>query len=282
MHGPFTKPLTPTAEPQRSRTRERLQPQRSQTQGVQRWSASDFAKNGRFIQDMAGPIFALLAPKAGERILDLGCGDGTLTAEIEAAGADVLGLDISEELLAVARMKGLSVKRADAQALDYVQEFDTVFSNAALHWMEHPSLVVEGVARALRPGGRFVGELGGHGNIASIATALRAVTKARGGDPVEAVRWYFPTMEEFGALLSRHGFEVRELALVPRSTPLKADMEGWLRTFCRFFFDRFEEPERSDVVADVLELLRPSLCDCEGRWTVNHIRLRFSAELTSG
>jgi len=247
---------------------------------LQRWSASDFAKNGRFIQDMAGPIFALLAPKPGERILDLGCGDGTLTAEIEAAGAEVLGLDISEELLAVARMKGLSVKKADAHALDYVQEFDTVFSNAALHWMQDPDRVIEGVARALRPGGRFVGELGGHGNVASVATALRAVVKARGGDPAEAVRWYFPTIEEYGALLSSHGFAVREMALVPRATPLKADMQGWLTTFCRFFFDQFEERERSQVLTDVLELLKPSLCDTQGRWTVNHIRLRFSAELT--
>jgi trans-aconitate methyltransferase len=249
---------------------------------AQHWSASDFAKNGQFIQDMAGPIFALLAPKPGERILDLGCGDGTLTAEIEAAGADVLGLDSSPELLAVARMKGLSVKRADAHELDYVQEFDAVFSNAALHWMQEPELVVEGVARALRPGGRFVGELGGHGNVASIATALRAVVKVHGGDPAQAVRWYFPTMEEYGALLSSHGFSVREMALVPRSTPLKGDMQGWLGTFCRFFFDRFEEPERSNVMEEVLELLKPALCDTQGRWTVNHIRLRFSAERGPG
>lgn len=270
MHGPITDPIAP---PRPSRTDARV---------LQRWSASDFAKNGRFIHDMAGPIFALLAPKPGERILDLGCGDGTLTAEIEAAGADVLGIDASEELLAVARMKGLSVKKIDAHALDYVQEFDAVFSNAALHWMQAPDLVIEGVARALRPGGRFVGELGGHGNVAAIATAIRAVVKARGGDPEHAVRWYFPTMEEYGALLSEHGFAVREMALVPRSTPLKADMQGWLGTFCRFFFDQFEEPDRSAVLAEVLELLKPSLCDTEGRWTVNHIRLRFSAERSPG
>ena len=106
----------------------------------QRWSAPDFAKNGRFMQDMAGPVFALLSPKPGERILDLGCGDGSLTAEIEAAGVDVLGVDLSEELLAVARMKGLSVKKVDAHALNYVQEFDAVFSNAALHWMQAPDV----------------------------------------------------------------------------------------------------------------------------------------------
>lgn len=245
---------------------------------AQRWSASDFAKNGRFIHDMAGPIFALLAPKPGERILDLGCGDGTLTAEIEAAGADVLGIDNSEELLAVARMKGLSVKKADAHALDYVQEFDAVFSNAALHWMQEPELVIDGVARALRPGGRFVGELGGHGNVSAITTAMRAVVKARGGDPDKADRWYFPTLEEYSALLRDHGFAVREMAVVPRITPLKGDMQGLLRTFCRFFLDQFDAAERGDVLADMLDLLGPSLCDSEGRWTVQHVRLRFSAE----
>ena len=150
---------------------------------VQRWSASDYAKNGRFVQDLAGPIFAMLAPKPGERILDLGCGDGTLTAEIKAAGADVLGVDLSDELLAVARMKGLNVRKADGHALDFVQEFDAVFSNAALHWMRAPALVIAGVARALKPRGRFVGELGGHGNVAAIATAMRAVGASRGWRP---------------------------------------------------------------------------------------------------
>lgn len=245
---------------------------------VQRWSASDYAKNGRFVQDLAGPIFAMLAPKPGERILDLGCGDGTLTAEIKAAGADELGVDLSDELLAVARMKGLNVRKADGHALDFVQEFDAVFSNAALHWMRAPALVIAGVARALKPRGRFVGELGGHGNVAAIATAMRAVGASRGGDPAHVAPWFFPTVEEYGGLLGKHGFSVREIALVPRPTPLKTGMEGWLRTFGRSFFDQFEEPERTVVLNEALELLRPSLCDAQGRWTADHVRLRFSAE----
>ena len=128
-------------------------------------------------------MFGMLGAKPGERILDLGCGDGALTAEIKALGAHVLGVDLSDELLAVARMKGLNVRKVDGHALDFVSEFDAVFSNAALHWMRKPNLVIAGVARALRPRGRFVGELGGHGNVAAIATAMRAVGAARGGDP---------------------------------------------------------------------------------------------------
>jgi SAM-dependent methyltransferase len=244
---------------------------------VQRWTASDYAKNGRFVQELAGPIFHMLEAKPGERILDLGCGDGALTAEIRALGADVVGVDLSEELLAVARMKGLAVRKIDGHALDFVSEFDAVFSNAALHWMRKPRLVIAGVARALRSRGRFVGELGGHGNVAAIGTAIRAVGARRGADPAFAAPWFFPTPEEYGRLLTEGGFTVKDIALVPRPTPLKTGMEGWLRTFGRSFFDQFPEPERSEVVGEVLELLRPSLCDTEGRWTADHVRLRFHA-----
>ncbi len=245
---------------------------------VQRWSASDYARNGRFVQEMAGAVFAMLAPRPGERILDLGCGDGTLTAEIKAAGADVLGVDLSDELLAVARMRGLRVRKVDGHALDFSSEFDAVFSNAALHWMRKPALVIAGVARALKPHGRFVGELGGHGNVAAIATAMRAIGTARNGNPELVAPWFFPTVEEYRELLAEGGFIVREIALVPRPTALKTGMEGWLRTFGRSFFDQFPEPERSEVLREVIELLRPSLCDERGVWTADHVRLRFFAE----
>ena len=242
---------------------------------VQRWSASDYARNGRFVHELAGPIFAMLGPRPGERILDLGCGDGALTAEIKAAGADVFGVDLSDELLAVARMKGLAVRKVDAHALDFVSEFDAVFSNAALHWMRAPHLVIASVARALKPGGRFVGELGGHGNVAAIATAVRAVGARRGGDPALVAPWFFPTPEEYGRLLADGGFTVKEMVLVPRPTPLKTGMEGWLRTFGRSFFDQFAEPERTEALQEAIELLRPSLCDNRGVWTADHVRLRF-------
>ena len=135
-----------------------------------------------------------------------------------------------------------------------------------------PHLVIAGVARALRPRGRFVGELGGHGNVAAIATAMRAVGAARGGDPALVAPWFFPTAEEYGELLAAGGFSVKEIALVPRPTPLKTGMEGWLRTFGRSFFDQFPEPERTEVVGEVVDLLRPSLCDSHGGWTADHIQ----------
>ena len=149
---------------------------------VQRWSAEDYARKGRFVSELARPALDLLAPREGERILDLGCGDGVLTEEIAACGADVLGADLSEELLAAAAAKGLKVQKVDGHALPFEGEFDAVFTNAALHWMRRPELVIAGIHQALRPRGRFAGEFGGHGNVAAIATALRAVGALHGGE----------------------------------------------------------------------------------------------------
>ncbi len=246
---------------------------------VQRWSAEDYARNGRFVTDLAGPVLAMLAPQNGERILDLGCGHGVLTAAIAEAGASVLGVDLSEELLAAARERGLVVRKADGHALPFEREFDAVFSNAALHWMRKPELVIAGVARALRIRGRFVGEMGGHGNVAAIATAMRAVGAERGGDPAKVAPWFFPSVACYRRLLEAGGFTVTTIALVPRPTPLATGIEGWLETFGRSFFEQFAEPERKDVIAEVVELLRPSLCDDDGVWTADHIRLRFAAVL---
>jgi SAM-dependent methyltransferase len=245
---------------------------------VQRWQAEDYAVKGRFVSELARPVVDLLAPRKGERILDLGCGDGVLTEAIAAYGADVLGADLSEELLAAAAAKGLKVQRVDGHALPFEDEFDAVFTNAALHWMRRPELVSAGIHRALKPRGRFVGEFGGHGNVAAIATAIRAVGALHCGDPDKVAPWFFPSVAEYSRLLEQGGFAVKAIVLVPRPTPLEIGIKGWLETFGRSFFEQFEEPERGQVFAEVIELLRPSLCDADGVWTADHIRLRFSAE----
>jgi len=248
---------------------------------VQRWQADDYASKGRFVSELARPVVDLLAPKLGERILDLGCGDGVLTEVIAASGANVLGADLSEELLAAAAARGLKVQRADGHALPFKGEFDAVFTNAALHWMRRPKLVIAGVHRALKPRGRFVGEFGGHGNVAAIATAIRAVSALHHDDPAKVAPWFFPSVAEYRRLLEQGGFNVKSIALVPRPTPLEIGMQGWLETFGRSFFDQFAEPERSEVFSEVLDLLRPALCDADGVWTADHIRLRFAAERTA-
>jgi SAM-dependent methyltransferase len=243
----------------------------------QTWSAEGYDKNARFVSDLGASIFSWLAPREGERILDLGCGDGVLTAKIAASGAEVVGTDVSEELLEAARRQGLDVRHADGHALPFDNEFEAVFSNAALHWMTEPRRVVEGIWRALRPGGRFVAEFGGHGNVAALVTAMRSAALAFGGDPALAGPWYYPTPGEYRALLEEFGFAVERIELVPRPTPLPTGVEGWLMTFRKPLFDQFPEGVREKALAHAVDLLRPALCDRSGHWTADYVRLRVLA-----
>ena len=248
----------------------------------QSWSAESYARNARFVADLGSPVLDLLAPRPGERILDLGCGDGALTERIAAAGAQVVGCDASPELVAAAAARGLTVRHADGHALPFAGEFDAVFTNAALHWMSgDPGAVVAGVHRALRPGGRFVGEFGGHGNVAAVVTALLAALDRRGADAAAATPWYFPTADEYRALLQAHGFTVDSIALLPRPTPLPTGMAGWLETFAAPFMQHLPESDRGPALAETERLLAPSLRDAGGAWTADYVRLRFAARLDS-
>lgn len=244
--------------------------------GRQTWSAAGYDAHARFVSDLAGPALEWLSPRAGERILDLGCGDGAVTAALRDMGADVVGIDTSEELLAAARARDLDVRAMDGQALEFESDFDAVFSNAALHWMTRPEAVIDGVRRSLRNGGRFVAEFGGHGNVAAIVTAMRATARRIGGEAALAGPWFFPTPEVYGEMLGQAGFEVRRIGLFPRPTPLKSGMKEWLKLFRLPFFEQYGA--RMDEVLDEVEtLLRPSLCDAHGNWTADYVRLRVEA-----
>ncbi|MEO6829947.1 MAG: methyltransferase domain-containing protein [Acidobacteriaceae bacterium] len=244
----------------------------------QTWSAAGYAENGRFVADLGAPVLELLAPVFGERILDLGCGDGALTERIAAVGTHVVGVDASDELLAAAQARGLTVCKMDAQQLSFQNEFDAIFSNAALHWMKRPEDVLRGVRQALKPRGRFVGEFGAHGNVAAVYTALLAVFGRRGKDLTPHLL-FFPTAEEYRVLLEKHGFEIETIALIPRPTPLPTGMRGWLETFARGMFSMLPETERADALEETVQLLRPTLCDTHGAWMADYVRLRFSSRL---
>ncbi len=220
------------------------------------------------------PVLELLAPQPGERILDLGCGNGTLTARISQLGAHVVGLDASPELVAAAVAKGLDARLGDGRALGFSGEFDAVFSNAALHWMNDPDAVLDGVGRALAPGGRFVGEFGGHGNVASICVALLATL---GDRAPSRLPWYFPTADEYAQRLRAHGFTVVSILSIPRPTPLPTGMRAWLDTFAGPFLGALAGSERGAVLDRAVTLLAPSLRDASGNWTADYVRLRFQA-----
>ncbi|AXC15026.1 Methyltransferase type 11 [Acidisarcina polymorpha] len=245
---------------------------------AQSWDAAQYARQGRFVADMAGGVFDLLAAQAGETILDLGCGDGALTAKIAATGARVVGVDSSASMVEAARGLGLEAHLLPGDELTFDGEFDAVFSNAALHWMHNQDAVLAGVKRALKPGGRFVAEMGGHGNIASIRVALAAVFADWGLDAYGMDNNFFPTATDYRARLEAAGFSVETIALIPRPTPLpETGMRGWLETFRRGLLDRLPEQHREAAIEKTVALLKPVLHSPEEGWVADYVRLRFAA-----
>jgi trans-aconitate methyltransferase len=244
---------------------------------VQTWDPERYARNARFVAELGAPVVELLAPRAGECILDLGCGDGVLSTKLTAMGCAVVGVDSSAAQVEAARKLGLDAHVMDGERLSFAGEFDAVFSNAALHWMRNADAVMAGAWRALRPGGRFVAELGGHGCVAKIKKALVDELNRREIDGEAAVPWYFPTVEEYSAKLKTAGFSINTIALIPRPTPLPGDITGWLETFAESFTACLPPAERPAYIEDVREVLRSQLSDGEGKWTADYVRLRFAA-----
>jgi SAM-dependent methyltransferase len=243
----------------------------------QTWDPDRYARNARFVSDLAAAVVELLNPIPGERILDLGCGDGVLTAKLAAMGCRIIGVDGSAAQIEAARKLGLDAQVMDGEKLSFDDEFDAVFSNAALHWMRNPEAVIAGVWRALRPQGRFVGEFGGHGCVAKIKRVLVGALNRRGLNGDAAVPWYFPTVREYSALLKGAGFSISSIALIPRPTSLPGDVTGWLETFGESFTACLPPAERSAYIAEVREALCPELSDSKGKWTADYVRLRFAA-----
>ena len=249
------------------------------TSGQQSWDPERYARNARFVSDLGAPVLELLAPQPGERILDLGCGDGALTEKIAACGAEVVAVDASAEQVAGAKARGLDARVMSGEALSFQGEFDAVFSNAALHWMKDAEAVIAGVVRSLKPGGRFVGEFGGGDNVGRLRRALIAALDRRGLDGAAADPWFFPDDKAYRALLEAAGFTVESIALIPRWTPLPGEVEGWLETFGEAFTSRLPAEQRAEALAEVREAVRPELQDETGRWHADYVRLRFAARL---
>lgn len=241
----------------------------------QLWNPRQYAENARFVSDLGMPVVELLSPQPGEHILDLGCGDGALTVKLVGLGCNVIGVDSSHDMIAAAKALGLDAHVMDGEALQFENAFDAVFSNAALHWMTNPESVIAGVWRSLKPGGRFVAEFGGYGNVATIVTAIESALASRG--MVSNNPWFFPEPKQYTSLLEAHDFYVGSMALIPRSTYLPGDVGGWLKTFAQSFLSALPVTERSRFVSEVVDALRPALCDTDGHWVADYVRLRFSA-----
>ncbi len=246
------------------------------------WNADLYNAKHDFVWKFGTDVVSLLEPRAGERILDLGCGTGHLTAQIAEAGAIVTGVDRSAEMVAAARVAypNLKFEIVDAKNLSYREEFDAVFSNATLHWIHEPELVLQGVWNALRPGGRFVAELGGKGNIRAMQDAFDlALTEMGAAKAGEVQPWYYPSVSEYSTLAERNGFEVRLITLFDRPTGLAdgaAGMRNWIGMFAGEYLAKAGDDRREAFVARVEEILRPRLFR-DGQWWADYRRLRFVA-----
>jgi trans-aconitate methyltransferase len=244
---------------------------------TQRWDPDTYAAHARFVSELGAPVADLLAPQPGERVLDVGCGDGALTERFRAAGCVVVAIDSSPEQVWAALERGLDARIIDARELEFQMEFDAVFSNAVLHWIGDAERVIVGVWRALKPGGRFVGEFGGHGCVASIREAFAEALGARDIDVATVDPWYFPTAAQYRSQLESRGFSVDSIQLFPRPTPLPGDVTHWLELFAQPFLSAVPDDGRPALLEEVRARLEPRIRNADGVWIVDYVRLRFAA-----
>jgi SAM-dependent methyltransferase len=242
------------------------------------WDPDDYDDDHGFVTEYGTDLVDALAPEPGERVLDLGCGTGHLTARAADAGATAVGVDAARSMVARAGHDhpDLPVVVGDARALPFDGAFDAAVSNAALHWIPEADQddALRSVHDALRPGGRFVAELGGTGNVAAIREAVAVELRERGYEPVEP--WYFPTVGAYASRLEDAGFEVREARLFDRPTELEAGPAAWLEMFGDELLAPVPAGERDAVVDAVESRLRSALYR-DGTWVADYRRLRFLA-----
>jgi SAM-dependent methyltransferase len=234
-----------------------------------KWNAADYARVGGFVAELGGAALDLLDPQAGERILDVGCGEGTLTKKIAERGATVLGIDNSPEMIAAARANGIDAVLMEAADMPFSCEFDAAFSNATLHWVLEKEQAARAIFRALKPGGRFAGEMGGEGNLAKLRDALDEELIIRGYlPPIDAANWY-ASPEAFAAVYEAAGFREVDARLIERPTPIEHGVAEWVTTFRRGWLDRagVPEEERAEIGAAVADRVGSNIAD--------YVRLRF-------
>ena len=240
-----------------------------QIASTSQWDAADYARVGAFVPALGAAALDLLDPQPGEHILDVGCGDGTLTMQIRERGAEVVGIDNSESMIAAARARGLDARLMDAADLKFSEAFDAAFSNATLHWILAKNRAARAIWFALKPGGRFAGEMGGEGNLARLREVLDEVLVVRGyGPPTFAANWY-PTVEEFVEVYETSGFRDIDARLVDRPTPLEHGVAPWVLTFRAGWLDR------AGVPPDDRQSIADQVADRIGTTIADYVRLRF-------
>ncbi|MFD2614257.1 class I SAM-dependent methyltransferase [Paenibacillus gansuensis] len=245
------------------------------------WNSSRYDGNFGFVSEFGKGVLELLNARAGESILDLGCGTGDLANEMVLSGARVTGLDLSADMISAAKSKypGIAFHVGNAEQFQLDDQVDAVFSNAALHWMKRPEKVLHCVWNSLRSGGRFVAEFGGKGNVEQIVKSVYKVLE-RDYEIEASARnpWYFPSVGEYTTLLERQGFDVLYAAHFERPTAMEGE-EGaaqWLETMAGDFFQGFSLKDKERAIENIMNEARDELFH-DGRWIMDYRRLRIAA-----
>ncbi len=245
------------------------------------WNANLYDNKHDFVSTYGEDVLEWLQPQQNERILDAGCGTGTLTEKLSESGAIITGIDASQEMITKAKSSFPNIKFLvkDATDFEFDEPFDAVFSNATLHWINEQKKALQCIYNALKEGGRFVFEMGGKHNIESIHTALKgAMTEARFKSFIPAKTNYFPSVAEQCLLLEKVGFTVSNVAYFKRPTELKGEdgMKNWIIQFCTFFFTHIPADEVDAIINHAVEILKPTNYK-NGKWYGDYVRLRVKA-----
>ncbi|OJW15090.1 class I SAM-dependent methyltransferase [Mucilaginibacter sp. 44-25] len=247
-----------------------------------KWNAELYDNKHAFVFQYGESVLEMLNVKPGEHILDLGCGTGHLTNEIQKLGAVATGIDSSPEMVKKARETYGNVDFfvADGADFHFDEKFDAVFSNATLHWIRNADAVIKSVYDSLKPGGRFVAEMGGKGNVAKLIAATKQVLVNHGyNKQAKTEVWYFPSLSEYTSRLEAQGFRVTFAAHFDRKTPLQDGDQGvakWITMFAPLYLVGIPEGEKQQMLTEVTELLEPHYNE-NGQWYADYVRLRFTA-----
>jgi trans-aconitate methyltransferase len=244
------------------------------------WNAELYKEKHAFVFEYGNNLLEWLQPKAGESILDLGCGTGELTAQLAATGARVTGIDSSAAMIESAKQHfpDITFQVADATSFSLPEQFDAVFSNATLHWVRQQEKALDRIYQQLKPGGQLVLEMGGKGNVDDILGALEKAMHNRGYS--YRPFWYFPSVGEYTSLLEEYGFRVNQVHYFDRPTELADPENGiveWLQMFGPHFFEQVPEQDRLPILQEVQEALRATNFQ-DGKWSTKYVRLRVKAE----
>jgi len=240
------------------------------------WNPDEYKKHTSFVSELALPVVDLLDPKVGERVLDLGCGDGTLALEIERRGAKVLGVDLSVEMVQAAKENGIEAMVASVTALPFTKEFDAIFSNAMLHWVKQSDLAIENISKALKGGGRFVAEFGGEGNAHHLVKAMEFAFQKHPEFGEFVNPWYFPSPAEYKTKLEDNGFRVEYIELIPRPTPME-DVGKWLEIFANGVTAHLSKEQFKLFKDECKKYLKEHIYSQRNGWIIDYVRLRVKA-----